>query len=324
MVIVKEETPSPPTSPLRMDRRQPPKIEGDDDLLLDLYTHRSIQKLPMQDNDYGDTARLAILGEKIFEAAMMDHLFKTRPSSRASDLKDEQVKFLTSDNYDNWLEQHNLKSKLLFDPSAPNPLHDPKVSINILDSFDFVPNGMQEVQDYFHSYVGAVFLRSGYEKVHRWVRSLIDPNESSDTVEQQPGPSSSTPAPPSYFQSHPPSSYSPLPVQPPQPPQPAAMPPPVPSQPPPPSQSPSRLNGIQFIPTLALVNQTAVQRGLQISYEAESVGPPHQPTWTSMAPNKAVVQAEIKNKRRKKQPDKHGSVSVGEVANSGFFWTISF
>jgi len=32
--------------------------------------------------------------------------------------------------------------------------------------------------------------------------------------------------------------------------------------------------------TLALVNQTAAQKGVQVTYPAEQVGPPHQPTWT--------------------------------------------
>ncbi|ESK90931.1 ribonuclease iii [Moniliophthora roreri MCA 2997] len=277
MVIVKQESPTPPPSPTRMDvdriRRQAPKIEGEEDLLLDVYTHKSLQKPGMQDNDYGDTERLALLGEKILDMVVCSYFFKkSKPMRTAQQIRQDVVDTLTTENYNRWLEQHHLKGKLRFAPNVdPNPLQDP-----------------QELRHYFNTFVGAVFLRSGVDVVNSWIVSLLDPTavfNPADVAEQQTTPiATSSNAPPPYLQSH--TQYQPQlanPPPPPPPPPPAAMPPPMPAQPPPPppmSHSPPRANGLQFLPTLALVNQTAAQRGLQITYEADSFGPPHQPTWT--------------------------------------------
>jgi hypothetical protein len=44
--------------------------------------------------------------------------------------------------------------------------------------------------------------------------------------------------------------------------------------------SPVRNGSILNLVSLALVNQTAVQKGFNVTYPAEQVGPAHQPTWT--------------------------------------------
>jgi hypothetical protein len=57
-----------------------PKIEGDVDLMLDVYTHSSLRfgGAPMNE-DYGDTERLAELGAKVLELTVTNQLFLHRP-----------------------------------------------------------------------------------------------------------------------------------------------------------------------------------------------------------------------------------------------------
>lgn len=57
-----------------------PKIEGDIDLLLDVYTHNSLRfdGAPMND-DYGNTDRLVELGEKVLELVVTKHFYSEKP-----------------------------------------------------------------------------------------------------------------------------------------------------------------------------------------------------------------------------------------------------
>lgn len=58
----------------------PPKIEGDVDLVLDVYTHRSLrfEGAPMND-EYGDTDRLAELGAQVLDLAVTYHVYSKKP-----------------------------------------------------------------------------------------------------------------------------------------------------------------------------------------------------------------------------------------------------
>ena len=66
-----------------------PKIEGDIDLMLDVYTHSSLRfggRAPMND-DYGDTERLAELGAKVLELTVTKHLYLQRPMLTRKDIQ---------------------------------------------------------------------------------------------------------------------------------------------------------------------------------------------------------------------------------------------
>jgi len=127
------------------------------------------------------------------------------------------------------------------------------------------------MRKYFNSYLGALYIRNGLPTIQDWMSRLIDP----DAAPSQPdtyAPSST----PSYYgqqnygqQNHSQQMgyFSPAP--------PLGPPPPLPSSPPPAMPSSS-----MSLVTLALVNQTAAQKGLTVTYPADQIGPPHQPTWT--------------------------------------------
>ena len=115
-------------------------------------------------------------------------------------------------------------------------------------------------------------------------------------------------------------------------------PPPQPSHPPPPAPpdyTPTvgvgMSNNNVNVVSLAVFNQVATQRGFVVSWQAESTGPPHQPTWTVrccckpqkkiffncidwrlmpkwMVSRKVVAPAEVRKWPRKMLCDKHGQL----------------
>ena len=65
-----------------------PRIDGDVDLMLDVYTHSSLRfgGAPMND-DYGDTERLAELGAKVLELTVTNQLFLQRPFLHSKEIQ---------------------------------------------------------------------------------------------------------------------------------------------------------------------------------------------------------------------------------------------
>lgn len=122
------------------------------------------------------------------------------------------------------------------------------------------------MRKFFNSYLGALYIRNGLPTIQDWISRLIDPSVASS----QPVTFSSTPSytAPTYYSQQNYAPYS-------HPTPPTGPPPPLPPNSPPPAM-PSSMSLV----TLALVNQTAAQRGFTVTYPAEQVGPPHQPTWT--------------------------------------------
>lgn len=72
-----------------------PKLQGDLDLMLDVYTHNSIKHSTHmnQESDYGDTDRLAELGAKVLDLAVTAHLFQRRPMITADEIRVQSLSF---------------------------------------------------------------------------------------------------------------------------------------------------------------------------------------------------------------------------------------
>lgn len=149
-------------------------------------------------------------------------------------------------------------------------------------------SSLQDFRHFWHAFIGALYHRNGMNATQRWVSQLIDPE-----VEEPPAPPEQPSPTPSYASSLPSyQQHTPMPGWQPQPPQ-----GPPPQQPPPPSVGPMHIHSMSGPPplpnyaspppnplthhvTLALFNQTAIQRGYIVSYPAQQQGPPHAPIWT--------------------------------------------
>jgi len=107
----------------------------------------------------------------------------------------------------------------------------------------------EESRFLLNCYIGAVHVENGLLPIQEWANRLINPD-----APPLPRPSSD----PNFYNAQTPGSPQP----------PLTAPPPLPNQ------------NLPSMGVVALLNQTAVQRGIAISYDAASIGPPHQPTWT--------------------------------------------
>jgi len=273
-----------------------PKIAGDVDLFLDVFTHNSLRmhNAPMNE-EYGNTDRLALLGATVLRLVVATHFFRKKPqlnskeinvsalpslsSAGFADLLQEEVDFhLTDKTVDEWMSLYNLKTKIRIAPSEMDKIHDVK-----------------EMRKVFETYVGALFIRNGLDQIESWIARLIDPDAeepaapvSSPSVSTSTAPSASkysyTSGKATSYSSFGQASSSFQPSSAPKSPAASA------SFPPPYSgmggqfqqgQSTQGGSGGSFnVVSVALLNQKAMQLGYQVTYPAESTGPPHNPLWT--------------------------------------------
>jgi dsRNA-specific ribonuclease len=211
--------------------------------------------------DYGDTERLAELGAKVLELTVTNQLFLQRPLLPCKDMQDKRAELISDAQLDTWLKAYGLKEKFCVPPNQIDVLDEP-----------------EEMRKYFNSYLGALYIRNGLPTIQEWISRLIDPNVAPSQSGAFSLPNYSAPnrfGQQNYGQSiYAQQNYAQqlgyvYPAPPP------GSPPPLPTSPPPAMPLPS-----MSLVTLALVNQTAAQKGFTVTYPAEQVGPPHQPTWT--------------------------------------------
>jgi len=133
-----------------------PEIGGEVDILLDIYTHRSLRSPNLQMNgEYGDTDRLAVLGAAALDFSVTRHLFLLRP--HVSETEIQVCLYVISESIDRWLQLYRMKEKLLVAPDARAVLDNPV-----------------EMRNYFLTFLGAVWVRNGLSAVEDWISLLIN------------------------------------------------------------------------------------------------------------------------------------------------------
>ncbi|KAJ7706034.1 hypothetical protein B0H17DRAFT_1035356 [Mycena rosella] len=136
----------------------PPKIEGDVDILFDIYSHESLNYGGMN-NEYGDTNRLAELGARALEMYITAHMFLKRPMLTGDEISAHAKSAIPDNTLRDWLTIWNVKTKFRSAPGLPD----------ILDS----PPDMRK---FLHAYIGAVYIRNGPQHAQAWISALVDPN----------------------------------------------------------------------------------------------------------------------------------------------------
>ncbi|TCD65654.1 hypothetical protein EIP91_002327 [Steccherinum ochraceum] len=242
----------------------PPRLSGD--IILEVFTHRSIRFAGAPANeDFGDADRLAFLGEKAFDIAVVDALFRQRPMLAVDDIERQRDQWASDTTIDSWVTEYKLRDKLRYGREAAEAIkEDPK-----------------EARHLFFSYVGAVFAQSGVQTVLNWIGSLVDPeyepsSPEASTMDQSFSFKKPRVEPQQPFMQQQPyaaqQTYTPDIPQFAPPPPPANPPPPLPQNPLSPAQPQAA-----FLP---LFNQTATQRRLSVDYPAAFSGPAHAGRWT--------------------------------------------
>ncbi|KAJ3554645.1 hypothetical protein NM688_g2999 [Phlebia brevispora] len=254
-------SPAPSQAGLKRQRETPttmnsnlppiPKLSGD--IILTVFTHRSLRfpgALIDEDSDYGDNERLAVLGEKVLETAVTDTLFKKRPMLKATEIEDQRKEFLSPKAVDSWIVGYKLREKLRCSPDSVDKLNSP-----------------EETYLLFNSYVGAVYATMGMPVVQSWIGALVDPEfDGSMEIDVDTDPL-----------------YNPKKFKMDQmvtPPEPSSIPPPPPPLNPPPPLPNPLAPAQQSTAFLPLFNQTANQRRVFVEYPAQFSGPPHAGKWT--------------------------------------------
>ncbi|TFK56720.1 hypothetical protein OE88DRAFT_1730182 [Heliocybe sulcata] len=222
-----------------------PKLSGD--MTLEVFSHKSLRFEGAPRNDeVGDSDRLAVLGAKVLDMAVMHTLFSKRPMLDADDLTRSAEDATSDEKLEGWISLYRLREKLRCTPDALPRIREP-----------------QELRHLFNSYVGAVFHTSGLRVVHEWIAKLVDPESEPPALAGTEPEPSSIPAP--KRQRTDPPGMSPM-----------NMSPPPPAMPPPPLPATGGMN----MSYLQLFNQTANQRRIAVEYPAAFVGPPHAGQWT--------------------------------------------
>jgi dsRNA-specific ribonuclease len=100
-----------------------PKLDGD--LMLDVYTHRSLQG--SDEPSTTDNMRLAELGEQVMRLVVTWVLFSRRPPLSADDIESERTQYLSEANVNSWVSRYSMRSKVRVAPGQQGILDSPEV-----------------------------------------------------------------------------------------------------------------------------------------------------------------------------------------------------
>ncbi|KAJ3877243.1 hypothetical protein F5051DRAFT_409056 [Lentinula edodes] len=222
-----------------------PVIVGDEatDLTLAIYTPRSpCSTITVQyTND-----RLAELGKQVLTLIVTQYLFHERPFLTATNIEERRDSILDDDEILSWLGLYPEMEQRFLQRVGLDPLHD-----------------REETCVFFLSYVGAIYISNGKSTrpvLENWITELISLDFSTSGSSGRSS-SSAHSLPPLYLETPPLT--------------PANSPLSSPSTP----NSPLSSRPIDD-KTLALVNQTAKQKGVLIQYVDEREGGlDHDPAW---------------------------------------------
>ncbi|KAI0249494.1 SNF2 family N-terminal domain-containing protein [Lactifluus subvellereus] len=243
----------------------PPLPPIQSDATLAIFVHRSFRP-PGSDERFGDSDRLAFLGNRVLAMVIADVLFEKRPMMEYSFLDQEIETALSDASYDQWVTQYDMRARVICPQERRAELMEPLVK--------------------FWLEFSALYIERGYPAVQIWIRALVDPDFTSSTSGSSlPGSyafGSSTSGSSTFgsrtgsYMGHPPP--------------PASPPPPLPSNPLAPGAPKSAF--------LSLFNQTAMQRGVNVEWNAVQSGPGHALTWTVECLADGIVKGSGKGKSK--------------------------
>ncbi|KAI0307675.1 hypothetical protein B0F90DRAFT_1621845 [Multifurca ochricompacta] len=156
----------------------PPLPPVQSDAALAIFVHRSFK--PSGSNDrFGDSERLALLGQRVLCMVVAEIFFEKRPMLEANDLEEELKNTLSDGSYDEWVTQYGLREKV----ACPQDLRaELKEAV--------------ETRHLFDAYVGALYVERSYSVVKGWIGPLVDPDFSPSPFGSSAGPPPPTSPPP--------------------------------------------------------------------------------------------------------------------------------
>ncbi|KAF8642035.1 hypothetical protein AX16_009756 [Volvariella volvacea WC 439] len=249
------------------------------DLILTVFTHKSLRPASGPSPQACDNEGLAELGECVLNTVISKILFSCQPPLDATDIAKYRSMLLSDANFMTWVELYELKNRLC-------------CTIDVRAKLDTA----KEARTLICAYVGGVFAESSnFDLVQNWMDALIrDERFTEHALRSVSIPSATTPPPKRVKSEEPPPAIF-FGQQPPapldnrsiqmsrqRPPHMSAVVAPPPSTPPPPLPPlPNPLSPAQpHMPFLPSFNERATQRGSHVEYRATSTGPRHAPSWS--------------------------------------------
>ncbi|KAI0785071.1 hypothetical protein C8Q75DRAFT_809611 [Abortiporus biennis] len=246
------------TIPSKMTSLPPiPRLSGE--IILEVFSHRSLRfrGAPAdEDLEFGDNDRLAAIGEKAFELAVTDALFRKRPMLKATEIETQREELFGNESLETWVTTYKLRDKLRCSPDAAATINTPK-----------------ETRHLFYSYIGGVYAQNGMKVVQDWIGALVDPTYAAaepQDVDMDQSYTQSYTSKKAKTEQYTAAAPEPTQVYIPPPPPPANPPPPLPNP-----LAPAQPHAA-FLP---LFNQTATQRRMIVEYPATFTGPAHAGKW---------------------------------------------
>lgn len=129
------------------------------DATLAIFIHPSLQTVSAPNERFGDSERLAFIGERVLQMAVAEIAFEKRPMLSGVELESEQTVNLSDESYDQWVTHYKLRDKVACTADQREELRDPR-----------------ETRHLFNAYAGAVFVEQGYATVKTWIHPLVDPD----------------------------------------------------------------------------------------------------------------------------------------------------
>ncbi|KAG7099009.1 hypothetical protein E1B28_000893 [Marasmius oreades] len=131
-----------------------PRISGE--FLLQVYTHKSLRRSEdVTPEEFEDSERLAVLGEKVLSAAVTSLLFSKRPMKGSAEILQSAKYILSDSRIDKWVTAYKLREKVRCTPEAFKKLKTP-----------------EETRLLFYAFVGGLYVGSGLDAVCDWLDLL--------------------------------------------------------------------------------------------------------------------------------------------------------
>ncbi|KAI9513072.1 ribonuclease III domain-containing protein [Russula earlei] len=136
----------------------PPLPTVQSEATLAIFVHSSLQS-PVSNARFGNSERLAFIGNRALNMVIADILFEKRPMLSEVELDSELDDALSDEAYNQWVTHYGLRDRVICNPDQRDEL-----------------KSSNETRHLFDAYVGAVYIEKGYPGIKAWIHPLIDPD----------------------------------------------------------------------------------------------------------------------------------------------------
>ncbi|KAF9270035.1 hypothetical protein L218DRAFT_952228 [Marasmius fiardii PR-910] len=172
--------PTQPSAPAPLELPPLPKISGE--CLLQVYTHKSLRRSEdVSPEEFEDSERLSVLGERVLSAAVTLLLFRRRPMKSREEIELSTKDILSSSQLDKWVTAYKLREKVRCTQESFKKLRTP-----------------EETRLLFYAFAGGLYVGSGLDVLCNWLGQLTELSNNDSGVNAHTKPADPSGPPPTY------------------------------------------------------------------------------------------------------------------------------